>query len=162
MRKLLILMLVLGMAPLACATVSLVSSAATVGISEAATIQVSSDVDDLAWAGYIGYTYANASITTMAALPAAGSLGGVGAGPGGWLGYWQLSAADNTPPNTIDVGVQFSGAAMGTATGSYDFYLYDGNWTTASPWGTFTLTVIPEPITMALLGLGGLLLRRRK
>jgi hypothetical protein len=163
MRKLLILMLVLGMAPLAGATISLVSTAATVGLSGTTTVQVSSDTADLPWAGYLGYTHAGASLTSMWVLPAAGGDAAVAPSPGGYAGYWWMSAADNASPFTIAAGVQFEGTLLGTATGVYNFYLYDSNWSTPiSPSGTFTLTVIPEPMTMALLGLGGLLLRRRK
>jgi hypothetical protein len=165
MRKLLILMLVLGMAPMACATVSLVSTAATVGESGTVTIQVSSDWASLAWTGYLGYTHAGAALTSAWANTIAGKDGYVFPSPAGYAGYYQLVAADlAAEPVTIQAGIQFEGILQGI-TGSaegidYDFYLYNGSWTAVID--TFTLTVIPEPITLALLGLGGLLLRRRK
>ena len=163
MRKLLILMLVLGMAPLACATVSLVSTGATVGITETATIQVSSDTDSVGWTGYLGYTHANAAITSAWAETIAGSDAAANPSPGGYVGYYQLVSLDlSTPTDSIQAGIQFEGLAHGTATGSYDFYLWDQDWDGGTLLGTFTLTVIPEPVTIALLGLGGLLLRRRK
>jgi hypothetical protein len=40
--------------------------------------------------------------------------------------------------------------------------LYDSAGTTGTVLGTETIQVIPEPATIALLGLGGLLLMRRR
>jgi hypothetical protein len=71
-----------------------------------------------------------------------------------------LVAYDATiPTDSIDAGIQFEGILKGTATGTYTFGLLNSGWVSQD---SFVLTVIPEPMTMALLGFGGLLLRRRK
>ena len=69
MKRFMILILVLGMAPMAGAEISFVSTSAWVGNSQTVTIQVSSDTSGVAWAGYIGYTHANVSITTSDLTP---------------------------------------------------------------------------------------------
>jgi hypothetical protein len=165
MRKLLILMLVLGMAPLAGATISIVNTAATVGLSGTYTVQVSSDVDSGAWTGFMGNVATSVgSVTSAWANTIAGSDRQINPQGAPYSGYYQIKALDlSAPADTIQAGVQFEAVVIGLAEGSYNFYLYDSSWSVpVSPDGTFTLTVIPEPMTMALLGLGGLLLRRRK
>ena len=162
MRKLLILVLVLGMASMASATISFVTNSATVGTGGSVTVSVSSDADDTAWSGYIGYSPGIASLTAVSSLTAAGTERAV-TDPG-YAGYFKLLAADGSDPFTsVDSGVQFTGnLAAGLSTGTYTINLWGASWTAGPLADTFTLTVVPEPITLALLGLGGLFLRRRK
>ena len=162
MRKLLILVLVLGMASMASATISFVTNSATINVSESYTVQVQSDIDSAGWTGYLGYAPGTvAALTSVWALPGAGD--DATAPATSYAGYWQLNALDLTPPaDSIVAGAQFEGTMQAYAVGTYDIYLYDSFWTGHPVVDTFTLTVVPEPITLALLGLGGLFLRRRK
>ena len=49
-------------------------------------------------------------------------------------------------------------AVLIIAFGSYELHLWDG--TTSN--NLSTLTIVPEPATLVLLGIGGLTLRRRR
>jgi hypothetical protein len=162
MRKLLILTLVLGMASMASATISFVSNSATVTTGGSVTVSVQSDADDTAWSGYLGYTPGLASLVSVAAQSAAGTSASATATA--YSGYYFLLAADfSDPQTTVDTGVQFTGNLVaGLSTGVYAINLWGSSWTAGPLADTFTLTIVPEPITLALLGLGGLFLRRRK
>jgi hypothetical protein len=162
MKKLLVLMLVLGMATAANATViSWSVDSLTLDIN--ATAVVNLVADDAT--GYdiksVGATAgAVASIVDIDPLAAAGQDATATALADPYLGWWNILSADSTgtPMNSIVSGNHFDVTIKGLATGTYainsDYY------------GTndvLNITVVPEPATVALLGLGGLfLLRRRK
>ena len=69
-----------------------------------------------------------------------------------------VRAADLSPPSAIQSGDQYDVTIQGYVTGTFGLDSDD--------YGTndiLEVTVLPEPMTVALLGLGGLfLLRRRK
>ena len=81
-----------------------------------------------------------------------------------YVGYYQTIGGSN-PGYSVggEVAVMTIDTA-GLADGIYEIYTYtQDQWTSSlAENATFTLTVIPEPMTMGLLGLGGLFLRRRK
>ena len=169
MKKVLVLMLVLGFASMATAGLSLVvnglpaeSSTITMAPSDYALIGVYHD-------GGVDQTIAYVSIES---------------GPGSWTGAYAVYAPPSVP--------SAYGYYLGPITGMGDvMLLMDAEPTTAvlgigllgefefhcDDLGDVTITLvdaatglqdilvihqIPEPVTMALLGLGGLFLRRRK
>ena len=186
MKKVLVLMLILGVASLASATMTLTvytdynpatdTGTVLVGnpnVSDALILVVSSDQATTPWAGGL---YLNGTASSIATLAGRGPLGGSGNDEyttsidltkTGSLGYvkdqtsgpydgFSMNANDvslNTPLATGDwFWVDMSCVGEGAATLS----LYDGAFTDS------TITIVPEPMTMALLGIGGLFLRRRK
>jgi len=174
MKKLICLLLVLGLCAVASATVtySTVGQATPGGTF---SIEVDGLVTDMTWKEGLytsdgtedgglmdieGATCYDGSgevlegyLTTCTYFPSwdgvdLGASDPVGSEPGSGSGTWF----------TIDVSVS-SGAQSGdTLTFSRQ------NWADGSydELGTFDVTVVPEPLTIGLLGLGGLLIRRRK
>ncbi len=169
MRKFLVVALVLGIASAANAVLIYVDGSdpgGSIEIGEGLTpvISVVSE-DGSSWLGYIiieeGGTGALGNAVN---LDAAGDMGA--ASPyeeAGWgSGYELTIAASPGGTPAVAVGPQFTldyvgGVLGGTAT----IWLFvDPEYGT--PADSVTITVVPEPMTVILLGLGGLLLRRRK
>ena len=162
MKKLLILALVLGMTSAASAALSLGGVInGTIDVDTTGIVTVVSD-DTEPWEGYIGYDYTVVGVSGCVATSNAGQ-DGFSVPTTSYLGYYHIQAADMSEPfDSVVAGVQFEISVYGANLG--DVYTIE-RWNTA--WDTVlesgTVTVIPEPMTIALLGLGGLfLLRRRK
>lgn len=163
MKKLLILMLVLGLTSAANAVVDL-----SLGVSGELVEGGSVEIYVIAgttdpWEGFIGYD--TNPFDNVQATGNAGDSPVITLSPGNFVGYYFISALDFDPENLPDIatGIQFTGDL--TSTGSdygttYSFTLYADDWQTILD--TQSVTVIPEPMTIVLLGLGGLFLRRRK
>jgi len=169
MRKLLIAMLVLGMASLASATVTITGPGNVMP----------------------GGTYSYSLNGTSA------ETGGVNYAGVVWVDYPSyLGMLSNVAMNTTNLPGPFNGYNTYYLPDGFQFYTGDSPGTTevyAGEWYTFditiptdasisftfgidilssgfailqdgalTISIIPEPMTMALLGLGGLMLRRRK
>jgi hypothetical protein len=160
MKKLLILVLVLGMTSAAGAALSLVPENLTLsGTGDTGTIQVVSDVDggygcwielvDLTVADYDGspaFTWYDIQPDWPQYDPH-------------WYGEITVSSLD--PANPILAGAHINVYLIGVAEGVTTLNLYDSTGMVLLD--SSTITVLPEPMTIALLGLGGLyLLRRRK
>lgn len=163
MKKLLILMLVLGMTSAASAAISLGGVInGTIDLDTTGIVTVISD-DTEPWAGFIGFDPSVVGVSGVTATLDAGQDALVEPDPEGWTGYYFFEAKDMSEPfDSVQPGVQFEISVFGAALHDvYTIDLYAADWETILDSGT--VTVIPEPMTIALLGLGGLfLLRRRK
>jgi len=163
MRKFLILFLVLVLSSAANAMLIKVDDmeGESFEVDLETTITVVSE-DASSWLGYIIIEEGGAG-TNPVVLDAAGDLGAAEAySEAGWGDGYQLSASMSPSGDpSIAVGSQFSldyvGAVGDTATISL---FVDPEYTT--PTASVSVTVVPEPMTIILLGLGGLFLRRRR
>jgi len=175
MKKLLILMLVLGMASLAYATVSLkiddASVPGTIDIEIGETIQVySSDADT--WLGYVFITEGS-----QAGSLTSGRLAELTAGQPGYAGYnagidpvteagfgvgYLMAAGYTSDPPVAGVQFLFDFTALTADIGKTGVINVFVDPEYGTPEDTTTYTIIPEPMTVLLLGFGGLFLRRRK
>ncbi|MGD0077415.1 MAG: PEP-CTERM sorting domain-containing protein [Sedimentisphaerales bacterium] len=171
MKKLLVLLMVLGLVSSAQASLSLSLSATTVAVGSNVTCSVIDSVgegwtwqfvlseDTYNWTDPVAASYNGGRAAAVSILAAAGNM--AAATPdGGYAALVQLSAGGTTPaPST---GTQFNVTLHGEQAGTIYMDLEDFSANSQSSTGFLTLVVTPEPMTMALLGLGGLFLRRRK
>jgi hypothetical protein len=74
--------------------------------------------------------------------------------------WYEFSIASFPPSPAIEAGDHILIHIVGVSEGTTTLNLYDSDGETILD--QCTIAVIPEPATIALLGLGGLLLRRRK
>jgi hypothetical protein len=166
MKKLLILMLVLGLASMATAALVININGSDPGgsgnIINGDEIQVMSTNADT----YLGYVFIKTG--SESGSLANGAFGSDYAGDqrsisaysvtGYGAGYKIIADYLDTATPTVSgehFVMDFSGGSL-SDTGVIDLY---HNLTVVD---SYTYTVVPEPMTIALLGLGGLLLRRRK
>jgi hypothetical protein len=171
MKKLLVVMMVLGLVGSAQAAlqISLNGAAAgdetTIKVSDNVVIGVMSDTD-LAWGGFIEYIPRDSQAAEWVGTMTINSIAGkdaTAAHPEGYATTWQLSAAalpGNLP--AVAPGEQFTIGFHCLAVGDVVITLWGDAWDGAAAIDTLTIHQVPEPITIGLLGLGGLFLRRRK
>jgi hypothetical protein len=169
MKRLLMMMLVLGMASVANAVLIQVDGqdpGQTVDVREGLTSVISVVSEGASsWLGYIiieeGGTGA---LGDAARLDAAGDMGAVlPYTEAGWgVGYELTVSMNQGGVPAIAVGPQFtmnySGGVLGD-TATISLFL-DPEY--GVPADSVAITIVPEPMTVILLGLGGLFLRRRK
>ena len=162
MKKLLILALVFSMTSAASAALLTLGGATEVDEGMTAVVTGISDTDDDSWFGYIGFDPAVVGVSGVVATANAGGDSYVTPDPAGYTGYYEIAAADSAEPFDVAAGVQFEISVFGAALHDvYTIDLYASDWFTVLD--SVQVTVIPEPMTIALLGLGSLfLLRRRK
>ena len=171
MKKLLILMLVLGMASAANAALTWVDSAQAdlaaidLNLGDSAIVYIASDAA-LTYGIYAGdYLNTTANITAVTAAVDAGQDAAITPQIDALEGFWFLEALDFSPatlPN-VAAGIHWAVTITASATELGTVELFSDFFAGQGVKDALTVNVIPEPMTIALLGLGGLfLLRRRK
>jgi len=165
MRKLCVSILVLGLVPAANAAFIQVGGQTgdTFNVAQNSTITVVGQ-DAKSWLGYIIVQEGGVgALSGAASLAAAGNMGSVSPySEAGWGTGYQLTVA-MSPGGVpaIAVGPQFSMNFAGTLGKTARISLFvDPEFTV--PVSSVLLTVVPEPMTILLLGVGALFLRRRK
>ena len=167
MRKLLILMLVLGVASLASATV--VISGPTSVVAGSTYSYSLSNTDTANYGGYVYVDYAG--------NPGGAMLSNVGMNTTNLTGALSLYDTTYLPDGFLFVAASGAGTTevfagewftfdMTIPAGAqvddvFGIDILDLNWGLVQD-PALAVTVVPEPMTLCLLGLGGLLLRRRK
>ena len=159
MKKCLVLMLVLGIASMATAGLTfsnpvppspnLQHSVATVDlVADAGTAGSNSTTD---FVGAVASVTGGAGMEAQAVNPQAA-----------YPGYYQTIMGSTN--GAIVLGEVVSIVTLDTSTlGTFTIYSYTAaGWSAATTNDSYTYKVIPEPMTIGLLGLGGLFLRRRK
>jgi hypothetical protein len=175
MKKMLILLLVLGLASTVNATISLeIREADGVTLADKDNLLVGSD--------YVAVIKSSAAVATTGGVygPAYAASDWDNLGPEnstvatldtGNLSdiYWYATSMgyeyvyDDLMGPGISVGDVFTIDLSGLAEGAYQLDLFDYSSSYSVPIQSIAgNVVVPEPITIALLGLGGLFLRRRK
>lgn len=168
MKRLVALMLVLGMASAANAVILQVDGLPTtdIQIAEGATPVITIVGEDgSSWLGYIIIEEGGTgTLSDVSILPAAGDLAtATPYAEAGWgTGYELITGSGPAGDPPVGAGSQFdliySGGIQGQ-TATISLYL-DPEYST--PVASLNVSIIPEPMTIALLGLGALFLRKRK
>jgi hypothetical protein len=168
MKRVLALMLILGIASTANAMYleidGISTDSATLLKGSTASITIISE-DNSSWLGYlIVEEGGTGALVNPSILDAAGNLSSANPySETGWgIGY-ELTAAEsfNAIP-ALDAGPQFSfdySGGLSGETATISLFM-DPEYTI--PADSMSVSIVPEPMTIALLGFGVLLLRRRK
>lgn len=163
MKKLLVLALVLGLASGANAALTLVGAPAEpIDIGQSISILVDNS-EDGAYSGWLEIVdQAVADYDGDPVFTAAGNPGGASEmkPADGYPGWYEFTVASFPPNPTIAAGEHVEVNVLGISEGTTALNLYATDGVTLLD--TAQITVIPEPMTIALLGLGALFLRRRR
>ena len=180
MKKLVCLMLVALVCTVASAATMTYSGPATIDLNSTATISLIADADLTATMA-ISITASNGSVTLGTLNPLINSLASAGVlRDGTYMDIWISKVAGGvTLGSPVAAGqalYTFNIDSTGLVAG--DVITLGSFVGTGAPWGgsgmtlkfnaanatmtPFDVTVVPEPMTVALLGLGGLFIRRRK
>jgi hypothetical protein len=170
MKKLLVLLMVLGLVSSAQAALTLNLSSASIAVGGTTTLTIVSDnvdnwqdnlilsEDVMAWNAPVAADWGTGTASGI------GNIGAIGYNAGGYHAAIDVLVASNLGTTDVVAGTQFSIVITGMNAGTIYVSLQDPTTqaevtTNGAP---LALVVTPEPMTMALLGLGGLFLRRRK
>ena len=163
MKKLLVLTLVLAVASGAHAALTLVDAPTDpINIGQSIAIIVNNS-EDGAYSGWLEITdqavadYDGDPVFTTAGNPNGDSSLETFTEYPGW---YQFTVASFDAANPIAAGDHVQVNVAGVSEGSSVLNVYANDGTTLLD--SATINVIPEPMTIALLGLGGLFLRRRR
>ena len=168
MRKFLVVALVLGIASAANAVVIYVDGSdpgESIEIGEGLTPVISVVGEDASsWLGYIIIEEGGTGTLGNALnLDAAGDMGAVSPyAEAGWGSGYELTIAMSPGGTAVAVGPQFTLDYVGGLLGETVRISLFVDPEYGTPADSVAITVVPEPMTVILLGLGGLLLRRRK
>ena len=169
MRKFLVVALVLGIASAANAVTIHVDGSdpgGSIEIGEGLSLVISVVGEDASsWLGYIIIEEGGpGALSNAVNLDAAGDMGAVSPyAEAGWGSGYELTIA-MSPGGTpaVAVGPQFTFDYVGGVLGETVTISLFVDPEYGTPADSLTITIVPEPMTGILLGLGGLLLRRRK
>ena len=160
MKKFLVLALVLSVASLATAGLT-ITAPATVNAGDAYQIVLSGLAGDVVSVGLYDVGNADGIPTGWVIEAAAGNLAGVGVAFPSYGGPEVL--IDDLLGDGVQTGTWVTlDMVAGAAGTSLVWDLWDYNAGSAITPGVMTVDFVPEPATMALLGLGALVLRRKK
>ena len=175
MRKIVTLILVLGIVSMASADLTWTTTGgadlSSISLLPGASMTVRIANDDTASGGGTVWTYSPDSAVALLTAPSVLTAAGNGASVVNtwttqlWIEWEAKHTGD--PPTTITTGgwLELTIAAPSTAVNLTSANVNADYYAASAGRGTsdlLTVNIIPEPATIALLGLGALLLRRRK
>lgn len=161
MKKLMVLALVLGFVGLANAGLSISAPKTDLLPGEVATITVTSDHGN-AWLGYLVLADGGVGALADGIAVAAGDLGAAIAYTEAGFGTgFEITTASSTVGG-LKPGTQWTFNFSSADAGVANVLMYDDAAGYSAPVSAIAFTVIPEPMTMGLLALGGLFIRRKK
>ena len=132
----------------------------SVAVGDTITLTVSSN-NTQAYKVYIGFDPSPiATITGVTQTSNAGDCCAITPSPFGYANYFLIEAKDTSDPfDSVLPGVQWNVSFKGLSLGAVTVDLYDNTFVNIVD--SKQVTVTPEPATLLLLGLGGVLLRKR-
>jgi hypothetical protein len=168
MKKSLVLIMALALATSVQAALTLSLSAPTSPVGDTVTLSITSD-DTSNWQGDLvlsedTYIWADPIAFDWCGTGTASGIGNCGSVTYDYCGYHaaiHLVVASNLSPTDVVAGTQFSFDIIGVQAGwAYISLQDDATYEEISANGPLFIG-IPEPMTVALLVLGGLMIRRR-